>query len=87
MIFTLTNDKYVALDIFIDHVPCILVAAAAFLATDVKAFSLPQSVVHQTLVLANHFAVISCFDVTWLRWQVFGKKLGKLALTNKANTG
>ncbi|CSB21615.1 Uncharacterised protein [Vibrio cholerae] len=67
MIRALYRDEYVAFEIFIRHIPWLF--AALFHTTNVQTFTLSESVVHQALVLTNHFAFRG-FNFTRLGWQI-----------------
>ncbi len=80
----LRNHQYVALYVFIHHIPRGFIAV--FQATDAQTFTLTQCVVHQTLMLTNHLAV-NGFNHTGLCRQITGQEFTEFTLTDKADTG
>src|SRR5690554_2978628 len=82
MVLALYGNEYVALKIFVRHVPGRFRVVGQ--AADAKPLALPQGVVHQPHVLANNLA-FRCFNDTRLSRQVLLQKITEAALTDKAD--
>ena len=67
MVSALTNDKHVAFNVFVYHIPGIVAVFGQ--AANVQAFTLPQSMIHKPFMLAN-FNTFGGFDDTGLSRQV-----------------
>src|SRR5690606_23661596 len=84
MFVALVDDQYIARQILAQHVPGIV--AGVLEATDAKALTLTDGVVHQAMMATDDLAFGS-FDIPGLSRQVLLEEIAEAALADKADSG
>ena len=80
----LSDNQNVVFDVFVHHIPRFF--GTFFGATDTQTFTLPESVIHQPLVLTN-FIAIDGNDFARLRREITAQELAEFTFANEANAG